>query len=307
MYDSVNFWISNNEAAGIELPACLNYLDNIIEHNKGGLPFYSGSLKNYKVNVSDSGVSLKGSLAKYYLDDNIQTLSRSDSQMAIEKLSDDLHLPVILAKVTRFDFAQNMLMTYQPEAYFPYLGECQYYQRLLQPQSLYNLNHKRVNHFYNKLAEAKKIYVIIPAAFIGDNLLRFELRYIGRIKEQFGKIVNAGHLSNEQFYIELGKRWLKEYQNIYKNRKPNLNYSEMKSPKDYWKQINLQYINSIGLDEALRQVDEMKAKQVFEKPEYYSRLKKEIKELGCNPNLSETSELIEELDKKINRVKADYR
>ena len=178
---------------------------------------------------------------------------------------------------------------------------------MLQPQSLYYQNHKRVKLFYNKLAEAKKKNVIIPAAFIGDNLLRFELRYIGRIKEQFGKIVNAGHLSNEQFYIELGKRWLKEYQNIYKNRKPNLNYSEMKSPKDYWKQINLQYINSIGLDEALRQVDEMKAKQVFEKPEYYSRLKKEIKELGCNPNLSETSELIEELDKKINRVKAYYR
>jgi hypothetical protein len=46
----------------------------------------------------------------------------------------------------------------------------------------------------------------------------------------------------------------------------------------------------------------MRSKQVFDKKEYYSRLKSEMKRLFKSPEIIESSELIDELDKKIKAV-----
>jgi len=51
----------------------------------------------------------------------------------------------------------------------------------------------------------------------------------------------------------------------------------------------------------------MRQQKAFSKPEYYSRLKKEVKELCKEPDLTEQSELISELDQKIKNVKRYYR
>lgn len=51
----------------------------------------------------------------------------------------------------------------------------------------------------------------------------------------------------------------------------------------------------------------MRAKGVFEKPEYYSRLKKEINDRCKMESVSESSELINELNEKIRVVKNNYR
>lgn len=307
MFDTVNFWLGSDEVARADKLACLTYLSNITEKTRDGRTFFTGYLRNYIVNVSDAGISFKGSLAKFHLDDNIKTLNRGDTQRAIERMADELHLPIKASKVTRIDFAHNMVMRYEPEAYYQYLGDCQYYQRLLQPKSLYYNNSQRVKLFYNKIDEARKKNVSIPEVVAGDNLLRFELRFVSRIPKQFNKEIKACHLSDERFYIELINRWILEYQSIQKNRLINLNLNEMNSPKDFWKQGNLHWIKLIGQDTALRLVDDMKKRQVFDKPEYYSRLKKEIKELCSQPDLTQTSELISELDSKIKRAKAYYR
>ncbi|MDZ7936354.1 MAG: phage/plasmid replication protein [Emticicia sp.] len=57
---------------------------------------------------------MKGSLSKWFLGDNIQTLTRGDMKRATEKLSDTLHLPMSKAKVGRIDLAKNLLMKFKP-------------------------------------------------------------------------------------------------------------------------------------------------------------------------------------------------
>ncbi len=52
----------------------------------------------------------------------------------------------------------------------------------------------------------------------------------------------------------------------------------MKTPKDFWDQMALLMIDNIGQAGAVDLVEELRAKQVFDKPEYYSRLKKEIRD-----------------------------
>lgn len=310
MYDSVNIWLGS-EQAGIESLSAfaesrLTDLTEIVRPD--GQVILTGHLQNYKASVSQSGISLKGSLAKYYLGDNVQTLTRSDSQKAIEKMQDETLLPIDLAKVTRFDIAANLLMRHEPKVYYPYLGDCQYYKRSLLPDSVYYSNGQRVKLFYNKAAEAKKQGLRLPEVAAGYNILRYELRFTGRITKQFSRPeITVSTLTDEQFYIEAVNRWLHEYRSIQKQRDIRINFADMKTPKDFFRQLQLFAVHEIGQDRLMQAIDEMRSQGTFEKPEYYSRLKKELKELCSTPNLTASSELVTELDKKVSQVSKHYR
>jgi hypothetical protein len=310
MYDSINLWLSN-EQAGIKdlLAFSEKHLQNITVHNKqDGQIIYSGLLRNYKVNVSLSGISLKGSLAKYFLPDNFHTLNRGDSQRAIEMMADDLHLPIDKAKVGRIDFAQNFLMRYEPKAYYSYLGDCQHYKRFAQPESVYYNNGLRTKLFYNKVAEGKAKGLSLPDVWNGQNVLRYELRFTSRLPQQFNiQEVTAKTLYDEQFYISLVRNWIDEYKAINKLNLINFNLTNMNSPKDFRKQLELIAVNAIGQETIMQMIEEMRIKRSFDKPEYYSRLKKDLRELCKTPELTTSSDMVAELDKKIEAVRQHYR
>jgi hypothetical protein len=304
MYDTINLWLALDKAGSFDLSKTLQNLSGITEHNKeDGQVYFSGHLGNYTVIVSGQGVSLKGSLAKYFLPDNFHTLTRSDSARAFEKMSDELYLPIQSAKVSRIDFAQNFLMDFEPEAYYNFLGESQYYNRQPQSKSLYYTNGLRQKLFYNKIAEGKAKGLILPDVWDGQNVLRYEMRFTNRLPKQFNLAeITASSLSNEKFYMTIFDKWLAEYEAINKLHSIKFNLSNMNSPKDFWKQINLMAINII-----MQEIENLRHQKAFEKPEYYSRLKKEIKELCKTPDLTASSDLVAELDKKIRASKRHYR
>ena len=310
MYDTIHLWLPIDRAGAIDIGKVSEPLTGLTEHQKeDGRVYISGGLGGtYKVNISERGISLKGSLPKYFLSDNLHTLTRSDSARAIEKMADELHLPIDRAKVTRIDFAQNFLMRYEPEAYYPYLGESQYYKRLSQPNTVYWSNGNRTKLVYNKVAEAKAKGTILPDVWSGQNVLRYEMRYTSRLPKQFKRPeISASTLHDEKFYMVLGKRWITEYKAIDKLNQINLNLTEMSSPKDFMKQMALYGLRQIGQHKAMELVEEMKAKGTFDKPEYYSRLKRNIRELCKTPELTTSTDLISELDKKVNAVKRHCR
>ena len=309
MYDTINLWLPIDKAGSFDLSKTLQSLSGITEHIKDdGQVYASGYLNNYKVNISGQGVSLKGSLAKYFLPDNFHTLTRSDSARAFEMMADELYLPIQKAKVNRIDFAQNFLMDFEPEAYYPFLGECQYYNRQPQPKSLYYSNGVRQKLFYNKIAEGKAKGVSLPDVWNGQNVLRYEMRFISRLPKQFNQAeITASTLSDEKFYITIFDKWLAEYEAIDKLHSINFNLSDMNSPKDLWRQINLMAINMIGQDKIMQEIENLRHQKAFDKPEYYSRLKKEIKELCKTPEMTASSDLVAELDKKIRTAKRYYR
>jgi hypothetical protein len=309
MYDTIHLWLPSDIIGLASIDNSLQYLSDVTTTNKSdGQYYHTGYLKNYRVIVSEQGVSLKGSLAKYFLPDNMHSLSRSDSARAFEMMADTLHLPIQYAKVKRIDIAQNFLMRYEPEAYYSYLGDCQHYQRLTQVKSLYYTNSLRQMVFYNKVAEAKAKKQILPDVWTDKNVLRYECRYSKRLAKQFNRPdITASTLTDEKFYICVVDRWLSEYEAINKNNTINFNISQMSSPKDFWKQLNLITINLIGQDKIMQEIENMRHQKAFEKPEYYSRLKKEIRELLKTPHLTSSSDLVEELDRKIKRTKQHYR
>lgn len=309
MYDTINLWLPIDKAGSFNLSKTLQHLSGITEHKKDdGQIYASGYLKNYKVNISGRGVSLKGSIAKYFLPDNFHTLTRSDSARAFEKMSDELSLPIEQAKVSRIDFSQNLLMDYEPEAYYKFLGECQYYNRLPQPKSLYYSNGLRTKLFYNKIAEGKAKGLSLPGVWNDQNVLRYEMRFTSRLPKQFNQEeITASSLSDEKFYMTVFDKWLAEYEAINKLHSINFNLSDMNSPKDFWKQMNLMAINMIGQDKIMQEIENLRHQKAFDKPEYYSRLKKEIKNMCKTPELTTSSDLVAELDKKVKAAKRFYR
>lgn len=309
MYDTINLWLPIDRAGNFDVSKTLQHLTGITEHIKDdGQVYASGYLNNYKVNISEQGVSLKGSLAKYFLPDNFHTLTRSDSARAFEMMADKLCLPIQKAKVSRIDFAQNFLMEYEPEVYYNFLGECQYYNRQPQSKSLYYSNTLRQKLFYNKIAEGKAKGLSLPDVWNGQNVLRYEMRFTSRLAKQFKEAeITASSLSDEKFYMAVFDKWLAEYEAINKLHSINFNLSNMNSPKDFKKQLELFAINMIGQDRIMQEIENMRHQKAFDKPEYYSRLKKEIKELCKTPELTASSDLVAELDKKIKSSKKYYR
>ncbi|MEG1800526.1 MAG: phage/plasmid replication protein, partial [Oscillospiraceae bacterium] len=133
MYDNIDFRLGVEVAGGVNLLRETPHYFNVTgEHYFDGGTVISGDLNGYKISVSERGVNIKdGSLCKYHLGDNFQTLGRGDTERAIERLSDTLHLPVSEAKVTRLDVAQNFIMNHPPMVYMNHLGELKYSKRAM--------------------------------------------------------------------------------------------------------------------------------------------------------------------------------
>ena len=153
MLDTVNLWLPQSHTSAI---VC-NNLERVKEHTdtRTAEVSFSGYMDNYQVSIFNHGISLKGSLAKYHLHDNFQTLSRKASQEAIENLSDKLSLNVSEAEVKRVDIAQNFIMQHEHKAYYDLLGTCQHFKRLEQPKSVYYNTSNKQLIFYNKIAEGR--------------------------------------------------------------------------------------------------------------------------------------------------------
>lgn len=310
MYDTLHLWLPMDKAGKVNFAGLTGALNEATEHSSSnGGHYLSGSLKNgSKVGLSERGITFKGSLAKYFLQDNFQTLTRSDSQRAIEMLSDELHLPMSTANVSRIDFAESILMQHAPEAYYPYLGESKNFKKLMQPNSIYWQNGNRTKLFYNKIAEAKAKRLKVPTVWSGQNVLRFETRWQKRLTSQFNvPEITAAKLYDEAFYMEVFQKWHSEYEAIRKRHNANFNPENMNSPKDFWKQLQLIAIEAIGHDEVMSRIEQMRKMKAFDKPEYYSRLKKEVRELCTKPKLHQKSELVSEMDKKIKDAARFYR
>ena len=138
MLDTVNFCLTQAEVEGADfLTEVTPYLDRVAEHNYEGNYTVTGSLSNYSVSITPFQVRVKdGSLCKWYLGDNFKSMCRRDIQHAIEKLSDELHLPMDKASVKRLDVAENIITRHPVSVYLSHLGVLPYANRLVEPNSL---------------------------------------------------------------------------------------------------------------------------------------------------------------------------
>jgi len=177
------------------------------------------------VHCNSSGISLKGSLSKYELGDNLQRLTRGKVQMAIERLCDETSLNWKRAKVYHLDVGTCLVVKQPCSTYLRGLGELPRYQRSEQGENglLYTSSTKALS-FYDKIKEVRRKQERLPSAFEGLNVLRYELQCRQRLQDVF-KVpeILAETLYNEYFYIQALSLWRDSYFAIHKQGKLKFN------------------------------------------------------------------------------------
>ena len=203
-------------------------------YNDGGN--ITGRIGPLSVSINEFKVKIyKGSLCKWFLGSNLHTMTRKDIKNAIDKLSDTLHLPMKLAKVTRLDIAENFIMKHPTDVYLNHLGEFNGLSRCEQPDGLlYKDNDGNMELcLYNKLREQKKHREEIPSFYDGKNILRYEIRYKKAISKHFKvEEVTAGKIYNSLFYNNIIKDWEDEFMRIGRLNEICINFSDIRGKKE---------------------------------------------------------------------------
>ena len=206
-----------------DMPDISGYLDNGNENcsMKTGEVSVYGNVENIKVTQYFGGYSIQGSLPKFLYGNNVCQLTRKEVGLAIEKLSDRLHLPLDDADITKIEVGANICLAKQHTAYTRLLGDMPRMQRVSMADSLYYQGSGRVYprqyYFYDKVAEVKKHGGTMPQGLEAANMMRYEMRLNGRLPFQLSIPEFKGStLQDRVVYQELINRWLNGYLSIYK-------------------------------------------------------------------------------------------
>ena len=312
MFDSVNFRLTRSDYNGAdflsEMPC---YITDVSEHHfNDGVVVVTGYLGNLKVSCNEYQIKVKdGSLCKWYLGDNLQTMGRKDTERAVEKLSDLLHLPMDKAQVTRIDVSQNFIMKHPPSVYLQHLGGLKGAARLEEPNTLYYRKQDCGLCFYDKAREQKAKKETLPELYEGRNVLRYEQRYTGRLAKHLGvSEVRASMLYNEAFYINLLNRWRDDYKAIQKINDVQLNFNCMRNKKDLNRMGLLSLVERVGgLNAMMNQITEAQQQGKLNRKQAFD-LRQAIKE-ACEvkDGLVVENEAIAELNKKVVEAVRFYR
>lgn len=307
MLDTVIFKLTRTEVEGVDfLSEITPYLNPdglcVRQYNWGDC--VTGDVEGLNVSVCPNQVRVNGSICKWMLGDNYQTLRRGGVKRAVERLSDTLHLPMERAIITRLDVGLSIVVREPIANYFNHLGVLKYAQRLQQPNSLYYHQQAERLCFYDKNREQRDHREPIPEIYRDANVLRYEQRYMARLPQLLGEAqVTAAMLYDERFYISLLNRWRDAYQAIRKVNEITLNFQAMKTKRDLQKMGILVLVEQWGgelatiahINEAQKR-GELTAKQAFD-------LRQGIKD-ACKVKygLTAPSAAIGELDKKISEA-----
>lgn len=309
MYDKLKIWATRTRAT----PDISNYLDKAkdqIDHETGEVCTF-GSLNGLKVSIFTSGISIIGSLSKYLYPNNIYPLNRHSTLEAIEKLSDNLHLNIADAKVTGLEFGTQFVMEHNVESYLSKLGEMPRLQRYhFDAGTLYYKSTGRQQiktfAFYDKKADAAAKGMTLPTGFENANLLKYEMRFNGRLSQQF-KIseITASTLSDKEFYRQMIRRYQDNYFSISKQIQVKTNVmNEIKTVSDAFEVLIARLISQSDQTQISAFLEELKEAKVFEDRKSYTRLKKKIQEISNKAEISVSDELIKELDNEIKNIGA---
>lgn len=309
MYDKIKLWAARTRAT----PDVSRFLDKAkeqINHETGEVCTF-GSLNGLKVSIYMGGISIIGSLAKFLYPNNIYPLDMNSTAQAIEKLSDNLHLPITDAKVTGLEFGRAFVMAHPVESYLSKLGDM---PRLLRYHfdvgTLYykprGKQQPKVFAFYDKKADAVAKGMVLPVGFEDANLLKYEMRFNGRLPQQMGvPDVKASTLSDSGFYRQMIKRYQENYFAISKlNQVKTDVMGEIKTVSDAFDVLVARLINGSDQTQITAFVEELKEAKVFEDRKNYTRLKRKIQEVATKAGVTTSDELIRELDDEIKNIGA---
>ncbi len=256
--------------------------------------FLTGKLKNLKILITKDYLQITGSLAKYYFDNNLQTMDHDDIITAIVWLSVDLGLPIERGFIKRIDIARNIIVKKVVRQYLDCFDETDGYHRdRINDRLLYkktNCSHSVT--MYDKVKELKKnereFYQYNRNGVLKDkNILRFEVKLEQKINQLLKyKSVRVVHLRSKTFLKKLNDFWYMKYKSI-STKKSFVFSTDIASYGDFKRELLVKAIKDMGIVPLYKLLEDLrKAGRMTSNQKAYA--KQDIKRL-----IAGTSSLIE--------------
>ncbi len=147
----------------------------------------------------------------------------------------------------------------------------------------------------------------IPEVFQGRNVLRYELRFTSRLKQQFGSEIKALDLYNENFYIEIVNRWQKAYFEIRKLNRFKMDSIKIENVKGLLNQLALIGLETVGGEQAVIEMLENERESGTLDRFQFKRFKDKVTALTSNDKYIEPNDCTLELDRKVKQAAKYYR
>jgi len=249
-----------------------------------------GNCENLRVKRNGDKVSVIGSLPKFFLGSNLQQLTRKDTELAIEKASDLLQLPLGQSKILRLDIGANFTLKEPLSNYYTCLGHLSRFKKSLiaNKQSLLYITTQKALEFYDKSREMKRSKQSIPDLYNDKNILRYELHLTKKIDNSLKILeLRANSLIEESVYIKGIDFWKDHYFSIQRVNRLKFNPEAiiMINAKTLKDQLALIGLHKIGEDHLLEMIEASKS-QVKNRNQI-TRMKDVVKDLLNEPELTE--------------------
>lgn len=207
LYDTIDFVLYQTNVPDKDLLSEVSpYLAN--RHDctgEDGFSYVHGEYKGYKVYVNTRLLKINTcSLCKYYYGTNMHDFPLEDVRKAIERIGEDLNIPMDKVTVTRLDLAVDLELQRSPIAYFNRMLSLPYFRRHSHPTGFSFRTEEKELTFYDKGKEQGSN---------NKNIARCEFR-IKRVGRCFGKRVTASMLYDPSFWNDMLDRLLSCYSKI---------------------------------------------------------------------------------------------
>jgi hypothetical protein len=265
------------------------------------------TFQNFVCTFNAYGITMSGSISRYFYGTNQYNIDRFDFEKAIERLSQELNVELKNCRVGRIDLAENIITQQPVENYYKYFGEVQGLNRKILRNGLLYTNTVSSITIYNKMKELKNTKTTPISIFDGKNVLRFEYRALkpNKVGSIFGaKKVNVIDVINN--YDLLIDVWLKKFNNIFKNHDLMIfESSAFSDSKGFEKQLILAGIEVLGGGQYILETikEARKAKLFKAHKNTATNLTRKIKSVLQTPVLTKKSTLMVELEKKVEVIR----
>lgn len=301
MFDTIRIWLPMERAGKIDRTLFLSNLEEtvLIEREFEDIKM-KGKLGGLYVTLTSTGISILGSLPKFFYRNNLKELTSVDVKQAIQKIESDLSISIKKAKLNRIDIGFNLSMDYEPRFYFNGLGELgNMHRSQINQDSLYYKNSTKTLIFYDKYKEFFKAKTVPNCFKVERNLLRYEIRFLKSVEKNFGgREILVSDMTNPEFLREIVGIWGAKYFLIRKNNIVGFQPDSINMPKDY-----VDFLAALGIDTRSEHIKSdiqfLKSIYAFKAKEYYSRLNSKIREISTNTKFKEESSFNRELDLKV--------
>jgi len=210
-------WVDQPEKVLGMLDVCHEVKDLLT----GQLKYHWGKVDGLRFTINGKKVKIQNSIHKYFLKDNTGLFTLKQNDLAVEKLSDRIHLDIATAAIPNFEFGVTFKVAESPTSYLDKMDS--FKSKAFVPfDSCFN----RTNIYYQTEAYRYKLYN--KGYEIGDellNLIRIEIKrnskskylphivtvsdflqkdnFAGLVREHL-KMFDKVHFSGSQFQIRNG-------------------------------------------------------------------------------------------------------